>query len=72
MCVGTDLRCRTTTACVQASDMVTGGCSTDLCIDFDVQAYKVAAAIAREFIFHAGIAPAPALQLIKKIGHNLQ
>lgn len=65
-------QCRTTTACLQASDVVTEGCSTDLCIDFDVQTYKVTAAVAGEFILHAGIPSAPALQLIKEVGHNLQ
>ena len=72
MCAGTVTECGTTTAWVQASDAVPEGCSTDLCIDFDVQAYEVAAAVAGELVLHAGISPAPALQLIKKVGHNLQ
>ena len=57
---------------MKAADAVNEGWCTDLCIDFDVQADKVAAAVAGELILHAGIAPAPALQLIKKVSHNLQ
>lgn len=65
-------QCCITTACTKAADAVTEGWGTYLCIDFDVQAYKVAAAVAGELILHAGITPAPALQLIKKVGHDLQ
>ena len=45
---------------------------TDLCIDSDVQANQVTAAVACEFILHAGIPAAPALQLVKEVCHNLQ
>ena len=45
---------------------------TDLCIDFDVQTNQVTAAVACEFILHAGVPPASALQLVEKVCYNLQ
>ena len=51
---------------------LSNGRRTDLCIDFDVQAHEVTAAVACELVLHAGVTPAPALQLVKKVGHDLQ
>ena len=44
---------------------------THLIVDFDVQADKVALAVADLVILHAGIPSAPALQLVKKVCDDL-
>ena len=44
---------------------------SNLCIDLDVQAYKVALSVADELVLHAGVPSAAALQLIKEVCHHL-
>lgn len=48
------------------------GSETNLCVDLDVKAHKLTAAVPCELVLHAGIPPASALQLIKEVCHYLQ